>query len=434
MMQKESQALSQGSQPFIKANRSLAKPVGQWIAGLTVAVGLAAGASVIYYNFVQKQDSQEIAVATAQAEATPIITSVAALGRLEPEGEITRLNAPLSIDGTRTRISELLVNKGDQVKKDQVVAILDSRDTSQATLEKAKSNLQVTQANLARVKAGARQGEIQAQREAIVNLEAELRGQIASQEATISRIKAELGNAKVEYGRYEQLNKEGAISNSELDSRRLRLDTAEDQLEEAKAALGRTVETLQVKKRQAQATLAGISEVRPVDVQVAQAEVTTAISQVKEAQSQLDLAYIKSPLDGQVLELHVRPGEVIPDMKGIAEIGKTDKMYAVAEVYQTDIGKVKLGQEVIVSSPVFPDKLKGEVAEIGLRVDRQDVFNVNPMANTDNKVVKVKIRLNPEDSKKVENLTNLQVDVQIQTGVVARDINQEPVADAVNKN
>jgi len=413
MMQKESQALTPESQSFLKASRSLAKPVGQWIAGLTVAVGLAAGASVIYYNFVQEQDRQESAAATVQAEAVPIITSVAALGRLEPEGEIVHLSGPLSIDGTRTRISELLVKQGDQVKKDQVVAILQSRDTSQATLEKAKSNLQVAQANLARVKAGARQGEIQAQREAIVNLEAELRGQIASQEATISRIKAELNNAKVEYGRYEQLNKEGAISDSELDSRRLRLDTAEDQLAEAKAALGRTVETLQVKKRQAQATLAGISEVRPVDVQVAQAEVATAIAQVKEAQSQLDLTYIKSPLDGQILELHVRPGEVISEM-GIAEIGQTGRMYALAEVYQTDIGKVKLGQEALISSPVFADELRGEVAEIGLRVDRQDVFNVNPMANTDNKVVKVKIRLNPEDSKKVEDLTNLQVDVQIQ--------------------
>ncbi|MGB7440465.1 MAG: ABC exporter membrane fusion protein [Coleofasciculaceae cyanobacterium] len=412
MMQKESQALAQGSQPFIKTSRSLAKPVGQWIAGLTVAVGLAAGASVIYYNFVQEQGSSESATVTAQAEAAPIITSVAALGRLEPEGEIIRLSAPLSIDGTRTRISELLVKQGDQVKKDQVVAILYSRDTSQATLEKAKSNVQVAQANLARIKAGARQGEIQAQREAIVDLEAELRGQISSQEATISRIKAELGNAKVEYGRYEQLHKEGGISTSELDSRRLRLDTAEDQLEEAKAALGRTVETLQVKQRQAKATLAGISEVRPVDVQVAQAEVATALAQVKEAQSQLDLTYIKSPLEGKVLELHVRPGEVISEM-GIAEIGQTGQMYAVAEVYQTDIGKVKLGQEAIVSSPVFPDKLRGEVAEIGLRVDRQNVFNVNPMANTDNKVVDVKIRLNPEDSKKVENLTNLQVDVQI---------------------
>ncbi len=61
------------------------------------------------------------------------------------------------------------------------------------------------------------------------------------------------------------------------------------------------------------------------------------------------------------------------------------------------------------------EKLQGTVSQVGLQVDRQDIFDVNPQADTDNKVIDVKIRLKPEDSEKVANLTNLQVQTLIKT-------------------
>jgi len=88
-------------------------------------------------------------------------------------------------------------------------------------------------------------------------------------------------------------------------------------------------------------------------------------------------------------------------------------MYDVAEVYETDIQKVRIGQPAEISSAVFSGKLQGTVGQIGLKVDKQDIFDVNPQADTDNKIIDVKIRLKPEDSKKVADLTNLQVRVLI---------------------
>jgi HlyD family secretion protein len=62
----------------------------------------------------------------------------------------------------------------------------------------------------------------------------------------IARLEAELANANVEYNRYQQLFDDGAISAQQRDTRRLRLDTVEQQLAEAKETLNRTIETTNV--------------------------------------------------------------------------------------------------------------------------------------------------------------------------------------------
>jgi HlyD family secretion protein len=89
-------------------------------------------------------------------------------------------------------------------------------------------------------------------------------------------------------------------------------------------------------------------------------------------------------------------------------------MAVVAEVYQTDIGKIKLGQKAIITSQAFLGELQGTVSEIGLQVSRQNVFSNQPGENLDQRVIEVKIHLNPEHSQRVAGLTNLQVKVAIQ--------------------
>ncbi len=89
-------------------------------------------------------------------------------------------------------------------------------------------------------------------------------------------------------------------------------------------------------------------------------------------------------------------------------------MYVVAEVYQTDIQKVRKGQKVTITSPAIVGKLQGTVEQVGWQIDKQSIFSLNPGADTDRKIVKVKISIdNPADSARVARLTNLQVDVAI---------------------
>lgn len=421
----------------------LSKPGNRWLIGLVVGATAITGGIVFYgisqYGMVSQKP--------APVETAPPVKKVTALGRLEPEAEVIKLSAPLALDGDR--IAQLLVKQGDNIKAGQVVAILDSRDKLQDALSQAQEQVKMAQAKLAQVKAGAKSGEIFAQKatierlqaqlqsdiiaqeEAIARLEAQWVGDRTAQEATIRRLEAELNNAQAEDQRYQQLYKEGAESRSLFDSKRLTLETAQQQLNEAKAVLSRinTTASKQVREanvalqrinitgvkqiKEANATLDKIAEVRPVDVQAAQAEVDNAFSAVKRAQTDLEQAYIKAPTAGRILKIHTRVGEKISD-SGIADLGQTEQMVAVAEVYQSDISKVKTGQKAVVKGQGFNGELQGTVSLIGLQVNRQNVFSNQPGENLDKRVIEVKIRLTPEDSKRVAGLTNLQVQTAIE--------------------
>jgi HlyD family secretion protein len=342
--------------------------------------------------------------------ANPTPNTVAALGRIEPQGEIIRLSVSSAAEGAR--VEELFIEQGDKVQRGQIIAVLDSYSVSLAALETAKADVQTAQANLARVEAGAKAGDINAQEAAVNRLEAELRGQVASQRAAIARLQAELENAQIEYRRYENLYQDGAISASERDTRRLRVDTVRQELAEAQETLNRTIETTQVQRQEARARLDSVAEVRPVDLQVARAELEQAQAAVQQAQAKLNLTYIRAPVEGQILKIHTRAGEVVGN-DGVVEIGQTNQMYVLAQVYETDIERVEVGQSATITGNAFSGKLQGEVAQIGLQVNSQDVFEVNPLADTDNRVIEVKIRLTPESSQQVSHLSNLQVQTVI---------------------
>ena len=401
MVQKES-LVQKERHPAIKA-------VGQWPIVLAGAMVLATGGVSVYSLSKTWLASQNAKVAIPKS--APAIVNVTGLGRLEPQGEVIHLSAPSSLEASR--VTQLLVQEGDKVRKGQVVAILDSYETRLSSLNQAKEDVKLAQAQLAKVKAGAQAGDIGAQKAAIARLEAQLRGEVAAQQATIARLQAQLNNAQVEHQRYQDLYKEGAVSASMNDTKRLPVDTYLKQIEEAKATLNRTVETLQKQIQEAKSTLSRIMEVRPVDVQVSQAQVDKAIAAVASAQAQLNLTYVRAPKDGQILKIHSRLGEIV-DQNGIADLGQTDQMYAVAEIYETDIGKVRLGQRATITSNAFAEKLQGTVDHIGLQVKKQTAFNPNPLADTDQKVVEVKVRLDrPVGGKKLTTLTNLQVRVAI---------------------
>lgn len=346
----------------------------------------------------------------APAVALPEIETVTALGRLEPRGEVIRLSSPSSAEGNR--IERLLVEEGSWVKKGETIAILDSRDRLQALLNEAEKRVQVSQANLNRIQAGAQQGAIEAQRATISRIQGDRRTQLEAREAAISRLQAELNNAKVEYDRYQSLYDEGAISASNRDSKRLTFDRLQWQLQEAQAERDRVGSSQQEQLREARATLDRITEVRPVDVEVATAELNASRAAVGRAQTDLDRAFVRSPQAGQVLTIQTRPGEIISS-EGIAEIGQTREMYAIAEIYESDISKIRTGQPAIVTSNAIPEELRGTVEHIGLQVLRQDVINADPAANIDARVVEVRVKLDETSSEKVLGLTNLQVTVAI---------------------
>ena len=82
----------------------------------------------------------------------------------------------------------------------------------------------------------------------------------------------------------------------------------------------------------------------------AQADLAVARADMAGAKAELRLSQVVSPISGTVLRVFTRPGERI-GLDGIVELGQTDKMYAIAEVYETDIGRVRQGQRAVITSP-----------------------------------------------------------------------------------
>jgi HlyD family secretion protein len=446
----------------------------------TIAL-IAVGGGGIYLQ--QQQATEQAAKAQSIAAATKSVpTTVTALGKLAPKGEVIKLSAPTSNEGVK--IDKLLVEEGATVKAGQLIAILDSQGRLQAAVNEAQAKVSVAQASLVKVKAGAKQGEINAQKSTIARLQAEQSTGIEAQKATVARLVAEtatqtaaqkatiarvvaetatqieaqtgaiaeaqagLVNAQAEDKRYATLYRQGAVSASIGDSKRLTLQTAQQkvnqaqanlkriessgqqqlaeaqanlrriqtsgqqQINEARANLRKIETSMQQQVKESQFTLNKIAEVRPVDVMSAETDVNSAIASLKRAEANLTQAYIKSPQDGQIYQIYARPGEVV-GTNGIADLGKTSQMYGVVEIYQNNINKVRVGQKVKITSSSLPGDLQGTIERVGIQVKRQNIINADPSSNIDDRVVEVHAILDPESSRMAANFTNLQIQAVI---------------------
>ncbi|HEY8121898.1 MAG TPA: efflux RND transporter periplasmic adaptor subunit [Myxococcota bacterium] len=179
------------------------------------------------------------------------------------------------------------------------------------------------------------------------------------------------------------------------------------------------VERAQARVANAQAELArnqGLRDGAVISVSVHERlalERDVAQADLRLARAELARVQVRSPFDGRVIDVHARAGERVGP-EGIVELGQTQAMYAVAEVYETDIGGVALGARAEVTSPALPHALHGRVDRIALRVRKLDVLGTDPAARTDARVVEVEVRLDDADAELAAGLTQLQVEVAIE--------------------
>lgn len=381
------------------------------LLGLMVLGVLTLGFTVVYSLQLLRQPDPE--TTAAEEEAIAAVESITALGRIEPLGEVIQLSPPPALGGAK--VERLLVTEGQTVIANEVVAQLDNYDRLQAALDKARQDVKVAEAELAQVAAGAQVAELQAATARIERLQAQRQGEQETNQAILERHQAEVDHARTEYNRYQQLFDEGVVSASERDQRQLTFTTAEKAFREAAAQAEETDATLVRQIQEAQADRDRIAEIRPVDLDQARARVAQAQAVVRQAITDLELGVVRSPIIGQVLQINVNPGEAIDIGQGLLDIGRTDQMVVIAEVYESDIANVTLDQTAWITSEnnAFGGELQGRVTQIGLQVGKKDVLDTDPKADIDVRVVEVEIRLNPADSRTVAGLTNAKVLVEI---------------------
>ena len=132
--------------------------------------------------------------------------------------------------------------------------------------------------------------------------------------------------------------------------------------------------------------------------------------QLRKVQSDLVQSELRAPIDATVLRILARPGER-PGESGILELGNTDQMEAVAEVYESDINRVRVGQPatLISENGGLTTTLKARVVRITPQVRQRQVVSTNPTGDADARVVEVRLALDPSDLARVRQLAGLKV-------------------------
>lgn len=271
---------------------------------------------------------------TASAAALAAAVALISCGRGDAGGAI-RVSGNIETDETQIsfrvpgRMAVRLVDEGDAVKAGQVVARLDSTDLNQQVALR-QADADAAAAALKELQDGYRKEDV-----------AQARARLDAAEAEESRLKAD-------DARQQDLFKREVISAREYDASHAALLAAQAQQRAA-------AEQYALMK----------SGYRSEQIDQARARLDAANQALDLAKTQLGYATAVSPLSGVVLSKNAEPGEVLAAGAPVVTVGDIRKVYLRAYIDEADLGRVKLGQEVKVTTDSYPGKVyKGRIVFI----------------------------------------------------------------------
>lgn len=254
------------------------------------------------------------------------------------------------------QIDEIAVKEGDTVEVGQVLANIDNK-AFQIQVEQSEANLAAAKAKLDSLKAGNRPQ------------------QVAQSEASVEQALANLKNVRKNYQRMEELFHTGAISEEQKDNALTALQVADSQYRATTQGSSLVAE--------------GASE---QDIRYAEAQVAQAVAALKSAELQLNNSVITAPISGIVAKKNVDEGENIAVGQPIISITNPADSWIEANIEETAIGKVQIGQVVKFKIDAYPGKeFRGEVTEVGTATGSQ--FALLPSDNASGNFTKVTQRL-----------------------------------------
>ncbi|MGA0558388.1 efflux RND transporter periplasmic adaptor subunit [Larkinella sp. VNQ87] len=244
--------------------------------------------------------------------------AVYASGSIYPRYEYKVL---ANADGT---LQQKLVSEGDTVRKNQVLFVLEG--ITQGAREQAAANIyRQSQANLS-----------------------DNSPVLAELEAQVRTARTKLANDSVNYERYRDLYRQNATSKAELERVQLAYQTSRNDYVARRAALQRTRNQLYV-------------------------DLQNSRSQYVATGQEQGNTRVRSFVDGKVYEISKEPGEVVRRNDLLALVGSGRDVYVQLAVDESDFGKLRTGQEVLVKADVYPNKVfKARVRKIYPKLNKVD--------------------------------------------------------------
>ena len=348
--------------------------------------------------------------------------------------ELTQVDISFKMAG---RMIERKVTEGDWVKSGELIATLDpiiyrqQKVRDQASVASAVSNYQQLETGIAYQKAtlesdiAARNAELN---QSTAKLEELLNGSrkqdIQQAEAAVTDAKAQLEFARLDWDRAQTLFKNEDISKQQYDQARTKYDSAQALVRQAEEKLSL------VKEGPRQEDIAGArADVARAKAAVATAEanrlelkrkqeqlvagrddIDRSRAQVGISDAQLADTEVSTPIDGVVLVKSAEPGEVLGAGTTVVTIGDLEHPWLRAYINETDLGRVKLGQKVKLSTDSFPGKVYwGKVSYIASQAE----FTPKQIQTKEERVKLVyRIKIDVDNSSH-ELKNNMPVDAEI---------------------
>jgi HlyD family secretion protein len=284
--------------------------------------------------------------------------------------EVTDTEVSFKIPG---KVEARVVSEGQVVRAEDLVARLESRELAQEVALR-RAQVRAAQAQLTELSTGSLPEEI-AQAEAAYDLaQARLKEletgarpqELAAAEAAFERARSDLEKWRLEYARQENLFRKEVISAREREAIQNAFEAARTRHQEALEHLKlvregprrEQIEQARAAARQAKEHLTlVIKGPRREAVDRARAGLDQAHQALAQAETRLAYTRLLAPVGGMVLSENVEAGEYVSAGTPVVTIGDLDKVWLRAYISETDLGRVKVGQRVRLTTDTFPGKV-----------------------------------------------------------------------------
>ena len=278
-------------------------------------------------------------------------------------------------------LTELTVIEGDEVKKGQVIARIDDRD-SRMLREVLQARLKTIESQMGVIRA--QTGQVD--EETLGKYQTET-NRIAAAEAEVASAAANVKQAKQDYDRAVDLHAQKWLSQQAMERARTSYEQAREthrkSVADAAAARGAlssasgSRKQLQVMERQLLVLSNQAAEIR-----------------AEMQRQEIDIAdrTIRSPADGRIVMTFVRKGEHVSAGQRIGMFHDPNQIWVEANVKETAIGHLKPGMKANVRVDAYPGRvIHGEIYRIGQAATSK--FALLPDPNPSGNFTKITQRL-----------------------------------------